>query len=1006
MIARWLGRHRRSVAFVFVLLVAAGAASTFSLPVALFPHVDFPRIVVSVDAGDRPADRMAIEVTRPVEEALRSVPGVRRVRSQTSRGSAEISLSFDWGRDMVSSLLLTESAITRIAPTLPSGTSFDVRRMDPTVFPVIAYSLTSARLSPTELYDIAKYRLAPAIATIEGVGHTTVLGGRQEEYRITVDPERLATYGLTLQDVVNVVGASNVITAVGRIEDLHKLYLVIAESNAVELEKLGTIVLKSGEDGAVLVEDVATLSDVAAPSWTRVAADGRDAVLLQIYQQPTGNTVAVAQAVRSLIRTERPNLPPSLEIHAWYDQSELIQASAASVRDAVIVGVALACLVLLVFLRSFRVALVALIVVPGVLAVAALLLEVLGMSFNIMTLGGMAAAVGLIIDDAIVMIEHIQVRHAAASGALAAGEELTRPLVVSSTVTVVVFAPLAFLSGITGAFFKALSLTMASSLIISFFVAWLFVPIVTERLAFTGEHRGEDASPGLVMRTYDRLLSAVLRRPWVVIVALVPLLGAGWLSYRNLGSGFMPSMDEGGFIIDYRAAPGTSLTDTDALCRRLEGILAEIPEVDSYSRRTGVQLGGGLTEANEGDFFVRLKNERSRGVEAVMDDVRGHVERELPGLEIELAQLMEDLIGDLTAVPQPIEIEIFADDPEALSATANTIAEKIASVPGVVDINPGVVLAGDALHVDVDPVRAALQGMDPASIAAAVRDQIEGTIASNVQHDPKMIGIRVWVPERLRETTRSVASLRIRAPDGHVFPVGRVAEIRRVSGEPQISRDDLRRMVAVTARISGRDMGSVVADVQEVIAADGVIPSGMSHRLGGLYAEQQNAFVGLIAVFAAAVALVFFVLLFTYESFRVAASMMVTTLLSFCAVLAGLVSTGTALDISSMMGMTMVVGIVTEVSVFYVSSVANHAHEQEALRLAALERFRPIAMTTLAAILALMPLALAIGEGASMEQPLAIAVVFGLVAQMPLVLLVLPALLRLAKATKVLRRAS
>ncbi len=422
--------------------------------------------------------------------------------------------------------------------------------------------------------------------------------------------------------------------------------------------------------------------------------------------------------------------------------------------------------------------------------------------------------------------------------------------------------------------------------------------------------------------------------------------------------------------------------------------------MQSYSRRTGASLGGGLTESNQGDYFIRLRNQRTRGVDEIMSDVRGQVQAEVPGLEIEMAQLMEDLIGDLTAVPQPIEVEIFSDDASVLAPTADRVAQAISHIPGVVDVAPGIVLAGDALHVDVDPVRAGIEGMRPADVADAVQRALEGTVATQVQEDPKMIGVRVWVPRHLRRTTHDVERLRIRAPDGHVFRLGRVAEVRRISGEPQITRDDLRRMVAVTGRISGRDMGSVMRDVRAALARQGVIPRGANFRLGGLYAEQQAAFGGLIAVFAAAVALVFMTLLFVYESFRVASAMMLTTLLAMCSVLLGLGLTDTALDISSMMGMTMVVGIVTEVAVFFVSQVDSLAHEEgtDALMQAGTRRLRPIAMTTSAAILALLPLALALGRGASMQQPLAIAIISGLVAQIPLVLVVLPVLLRVTRA--------
>ena len=617
-----------------------------------------------------------------------------------------------------------------------------------------------------------------------------------------------------------------------------------------------------------------------------------------------------------------------------------------------------------------------------------------------MTLGGMAAAVGLIIDDLIVVVEHVTVRRGQLRP-LEASAELTRPLIVSSSVTIIVFAPLAFLSGVTGAFFVALAITMASALVISFFMAWLIVPILAEGLL--AKEEAPDLASGWAEQLYGRTLRAAVRRPVLTLLLVVPLVLAGYGAWRGLGSEFMPVTDEGGFILDYRAAPGASLSETDRLCRQIEGILAEVPEVRTYSRRTGLQLGGGLTEANEGDYFIRLIGGPRRPVDEVIREVRARVAVEVPGLEVEMLQLMEDLIGDLTAVPQPIEVIVYADDSAVLHETATRVAAALGQIPGVVDINDGVIPAGDALHVEIDDVRAVIEGIDPEAASRAIDQQLDGMIATRVQRDPRMLGVRVWVPFEQRRRIADVSELRIRAPDGHVFPLRRVATVTRVSGEPQIARDDLRRMVAVTGRIEGRDMGSVMADVEAVLAKPDVLGDAHPHRLGGLYAEQRAAFAGLIAVFGAAVALVFVVLLFAFERFAVAFAMMAIALLSMCAVMIGLWATGTPLNISSMMGMTMIVGIVTEVAVFYVTETARPAGIplDEALVDAGLVRARPILMTSLAAILALLPLALAIGEGASMQQPLAIAIISGLMAQIPLVLIVLPALLRLLRTRPV-----
>lgn len=999
--AEWLQHHRRSILFLIALLALGGIVSMLRLPVALFPHVQFPRVRVSLDAGDRPAQQMALQVTRPVERAVRGVNGVRSVRSTTSRGSTDISINFDWGRNMPLALLQVESAVNRVLPDLPAATTFTARRMDPTVFPVIAYSLTSDTHSLIQLRDFAEYTLVPLFSRVNGVAKVGVQGGKQAEYRVSVDPARLNALGLSIDDVARALSASNVLTAVGRLQDHYKLYLAVSDTRIRDLAQIRHTVLRSGQNGQVELEDVAQVEATTAPNWQRITADGHAAVLLNIYQQPGASVVQINQGLQSTLSTPAAKLPQGVKLKQWYNQSDLVIASQSSVRDAIVIGIILAGLVLLAFLRSLKITLVAVVAVPAVLVTTMLLLSVFGMSLNMMTLGGMAAAVGLIIDDVIVMVEQI-VRRVQESGehhterVLAAAREFYRPLAGSSASTVIIFLPMAFLSGVTGAFFKALSLTMASALVISFVVTWLGVPLIADHLIGKREASGGAHSPrGWSTRHYRRLMLRLLRRPPWLLVIVLPLLLVGYWAFEHVGTGFMPALDEGGFVLDYHAPPGTSLAETDRLLRQVGHILSQIPEVRTYSRRTGAQLGGGITEANSGDFFVRLKPPPRRSTEAVMEAVRRKVNAQVPGLEIELAQLVEDEIGDLTSVPQPIDIKLFGNDAQQLRTVASRVAAAIDRVKGVVDIKNGVVLAGDALSIHVDRAKAAMEGMSPASVTRQLHAYLSGTVTTRVQKGIKFVGVRVWVPQRLRTTVEAVGGLLLRAPDGHVFPLSRIAVIKTVSGQPEITRDNLKTMVAVTARISGRSLGATIRDVKQVLAQPGLIPRGDYFDLGGLYRQQQIAFHGLITVFAAAIALVFCLLLFLYESFRVAITIMVAPLLSALAVFIGLWLTGVELNITAMMGMTMVIGIVTEIAIFYFSELVlidTGGPWPRLLIRAGVNRARPIAMSALAFILALLPLALGLGQGSAMQRPLAIAIISGLLAQMPLVLLVLPVL--------------
>jgi len=1005
---QWMQAHRRSLLFVIALLAIAGALTAFRLPISLFPNVAFPRAVVSLDAGDRPAEQMATLVTLPVEEALRRVPNVRDVESKTSRGSAEISLNFDWGTDMAQATLQAQSAIGEILGTLPQGTSMQVRRMDPTVFPVLAYSLTSKQQSLAALHDLAKFQMRPLLSSVEGVSRVDVTGGAQDELEVAVDPARLAAYKLSVADVSRAIGASNVLTATGRIEDHYKLYLVIANATITQIDELKNVVVQSNGAAQIRLGDIASVTQGVIPQWMRVTADGQDAVLVNIYQQPGANSVAMAKAIRARLADFQHQMPPGVHVSNWYDQSELVIASATSVRDAIMIGVVLAALTLFAFLRNWKITVIAVALVPVVMAATILLLDVFGMGFNIMTLGGMAAAVGLVIDDAIVMIEHIvrRMREGGASAfhgrVMSAALEFTRPLAGSSAATLIIFVPLAFLSGVTGAFFKALSVTMASALFISFLVTWLAVPILCDRLLkpHDAEEHRETRLGAWMTAGYGGLIERVSARPWLVLIGLVPLVIVAALAFVRVGSGFMPSMDEGGFVLDYSTEPGTSVTETDRLMKQIETIVGANPNVATYSRRTGAGLGGDLNEPNKGDFFVRLKSGKREPIGTVMEEVRSKIESQVPGVNIELAQLMEDLIGDLTAVPQPVQIKIYSDDQNTLDTTARKVAAAISKIKGIVDVNNGINPAGDALELHIRPEAAAAEGTDPQSIAQAVSDMVQGDVATQFQSGPKTVGVRVRAAGALELTDTQLGQLQIRAPDGHLFALNRVTDRVIVSGQPEIARDNLKRMVAVTARIDGRDLGSTVADVQKTLGTARLLPQGVYYELGGLYQQQQIAFKGLMTVFGAAVALVFGLLLFLYERFRIALAVLAMPLLATGAVFVGLWITGIELNISAMMGMTMIIGIVTEVAIFYVSELQGLTLDDgmpfdRALIEAGRNRLRPIAMTTIAAILALLPLAFALGQGSAMQQPLAIAIISGLIVQLPLVLLVLPVLLRL-----------
>jgi multidrug efflux pump subunit AcrB len=1002
-------RHARSIVFVALALALAGAVVAVGLPVGLFPQISFPRIVISLDAGDRPADQMAVLVTRPVEEAIRATPGVLNVRSRTTRGSSQISIDFGWGRDMVAATLNVDSAVAKVLPGLPPGTHYDVRRMDPTVFPIISYALLSDNMSPVTLRDVAQYRIAPLCSAIPGLARVSVQGGEQREIKVEADPHKLEAYGLGFNDLTTALAGANVLQAVGKLEDHDKLYLIISNHTLKLLDEIRNVVIRADTADVVRLGDLATVKDGFVPQWTRVVEDCKPAVLFSIYEQPGGNVVQIAADVKAALSEFK--LPPGVVVKNWYDQSELVVQSARSVRDAVLIGAVLAGLVLLIFLRNLRLMVIALIVVPATLATTILLLGMLKLSFNIMTLGGIAAAVGLVIDDAIVMVEHIARRAAprpegapddkptGKAAVMAAAREFMTPLTGSSLATLIVFIPLSLLSGVTGAFSEALSLTMGCALIVSYLMTAFVVPVLARSFVDFSRLKPETGThKSLFARAHTLLLDWFLRFPLTALLVLAPIIFVGVYAAFHVATGFMPAIDEGGFVLDYYTKPGTSLTETSREIKQVDAIIRSMPEVDTFSRRLGVLLGGDLAESYHGDYFVRLKPNHRRSTPDVMMAVSTEIAAKVPGVEIEMAQLMEDLIGDLTAVPQPIEIKLTGAAPAVLNADAEKVAAAIKPVTGVTGVKSGVNLAGDALDIVVGPVKAAIEGATADLVTSAVATAKTGTVVTQTVETNKVVGIRVVAPGSGGLTTSDLEALPIRAPDGHMFPLSRVASIIPISGQPQIGSENLQPTVAVTGRIEGRGLGAAIADVKQVLAKPGLLSAGVSYKLGGVYRQQQIAFYGLAQVFVAALIAELILLLFLYEQFWLPILIVGCSLLSTTAVFTGLWLTAVDLNITALMGMTMVIGIGAEMAVFYMSKYTEMAQimpVRQALREASQNRLRPITMTTLAALLTLAPLALAIGQGSEIQQPLAIAIISGLLLQFPLVLLILPALIGL-----------
>ncbi len=1005
-------RHARALFFLAALLTLAGALAARQLPVSLFPVVSFPRVQVLADVGDRPADRMMVEVTRVLEEAVNSVPGLVNVRSVTSRGSCDVSLNFRWGLDMDTTLVLVEGAINQARGDLPPETRVRIRRMDPTVFPVIAYSLTGTTTDAVALRDLALYRLRPLLVQVPGVAQVAVLGGQVREYAIDVEPDRLLAHGLTLADVRDAITRTNLVTSVGRLEEDYRLYLVTGTAQFPDLDAIGRTTIKVVSGSPITVSDVARVAPSVEPRWVRVTANGVPAVLVNVYQQRDANTVAIAEGISRVLAQYRTKLPPDVGLAKYYDQSELITSSMHNVRDSILIGIGLGIVVLYAFLRHGRITAIAAASVPVSVGITLLILKALGQSLNIMTLGGIAASVGLILDDAIVVVENI-VRHTRIGREHAlqnAVGEMTSPMVTSSLCSIVVYAPLAFLTGVTGGFFASLSLTVVAALVASFLFSMFVVPQLAERLLGDGaEDHTESHHAGLTDTRYGRGLAHLLAHPIIVPCIAGLCVIAAWGLYHQLETGFLPEMDEGAFVLDYFTVAGSSLDETSATLSRIEQILHATPDVDTYSLRTGLRLGGGITEPNQGDFLVKLKAGKRRPIGDVMDDVRHQIETTVPGVRVAFAQLMEDLIGDLTAVPEPIEVKIFGDDLGQTQESARRVAQELRQVPGVVDVFDGIRVAGPTMNLVVDSQRAQRFSLTAQDTAATLETALAGRADTNVVFGEKLIGVRVRAAPHARESQQALLALRMPVEGGGSVPIAAFTGVEIQPGTTEIARENLKQMVAVTARITSSDLGGTVDRLRERLARAVHFPPDQDVIYGGLYREQQASFHGLLIVLASAVALVFIVLLFGFESYRTPLVIMLVDGMSLVGVLGLLWVTRTPLNISSFMGMIMIVGIVAENAVFLIFYIEQYRATGDDLSVAMIRaghvRARPIIMTTLAAVLALLPLAFGIGAGAQMQKPLAIAVIGGFSLSVPLLLFCLPPLYALGYRVPVNDRA-
>ena len=996
--------YKNPLTVLIVMIIAGGMFAYSRMQTALFPEITFPKIKVIADAGLQPVDKMMVTVTKPLEDAIKQVPDLQTIRSTTSRGSCEISAFMNWNANIDLSLQRIQSKISEIGNQLPPGVQLTVEKMNPSILPVMGYTIESNTMTAIEMKQLALYTIKPFLSQVSGVSEVRVIGGKTKEYWLQLDLRKMSSYGITPDAVNNALAQTNFIRSNGYLSDYRFLYLTTTDATVHTLDDLQHIVIRNDGKRIVTVQDIATVEVKEAVEYIRINANGKDGILIAVIKQPNANLVSLSAEMEQKVAALRKTLPKGVSIKPYYIQADFVNDSIRSVSDSLWIGLALAIVVAIIFLRSLKASATILITIPVTLLLTLIVLYAMGYTFNIMTLGALAAAIGLIIDDAIVVVEQIHRTHEehpdepTVTLLQKAIHYLLPAMIGSSVSTIVIFVPFVLMSGVAGAYFKVMTDTMIITLVCSFFVTWIALPVIY--LVLTKDKQGntfKHAASHEVKRR--RWVSFFILHPWISLLFAALLVALIILILPRLQTGFLPEMDEGSIVLDYTSPPGTSLEETDRMLREVEKIIQATPEVSAYSRRTGTQMGFFITEPNTGDYLIQLKKQRNKSTEEVIADIRHQVEASQPSLRVDFGQVIGDMLGDLMTSVQPVEVKIFGGSPQQLRDLSRKVADVVRGVKGAADVFDGIVIAGPSVNITPNYTRLAQFGITPASLQAQLQNSLQGSIVGNmIERQQFTTNIRMIYPNNRKMSVTEINNLPIFLPDGRLIPISSLAAVAVNAGDAEIRRENLQSMGVVTARLDNRDLGTVIREIQQQVAGRVALPSGYHVEYGGAYADQQQSFKELLTILIAVSLLVFGVILFLFREFKVALLILMIAVLGISGSYLALCRTNTPLNVGSYIGLIMIVGISGENANFTFLQLREMLHTKnvdDAIIYAISTRLRPKLMTAIGAIIALLPLALGIGAGAQLHQPLAIAVIGGFLIALPLLLIVLPSMLRL-----------
>jgi CzcA family heavy metal efflux pump len=1000
---------------VIIALILLGGVFVYSrMQTSLFPEITFPKIKVIADAGLQPVNKMMITVTQPLENAIKQVPDLEDVRSITSRGSCEISAFMNWNANIDISQQRIESKIAQIRNDLPAGVQITVEKMNPSILPVIGYTLetNSNSRTPIDMKQIALYTIKPFLSQVPGVSEVRIIGGKQKEYWLTLNPQRMSTLGITPDALSTALSQTNFIQANGYLSDYRLMYLTVTDATVHSLDDLQNLIISNDGKRIVQLKDIAEAKINEGVEYTKINANGKQGLLVAVIKQPNTNLVTLSTAMQKKVEELRRILPPEVKIKPYYVQADFVNDSVKSVTDSLWIGLALALVVAIIFLRSLKASATILITIPVTICLTLIIMYAMGYTLNIMTLGAVAAAIGLIIDDAIVVVEQIHRSHEehpeepSRTVVQKAIRYLLPAMIGSSLSTIVIFIPFELMSGVAGAYFKVMTNTMIITLVCSFFVTWIGLPVIylllTKEKADTARTIKAETKPQEVKK--QKWVSFFIHKPYISFIIIAVFGVSIWLILPQLQTGFLPEMDEGSIVLDYNSPPGTSLDETDRMLRQVEKIIVKVPEVQAYSRRTGTEMGFFITEPNRGDYLIQLKKNRTRSTEDVIADLRKQIESTQPALTIDFGQVIGDMLGDLMASVQPIEIKIYGDNNQKLHQLSEQTGAIVEKVEGAADVFNGIVISGPSVSIIPNTSVLAQYGLTPQALETQVQLGLQGSEVGSILEKQQMSTIRIVYPGTLQQSIEGIRHMQIFLPSGRLIPIASLATVQVNAGDAEIQRENLQSMGVVTGRLENRDLGSTMKEIKQKVAAEVNLPQGYHVEYGGAYREQQQSFHELLMILITSSLLVFGVILFLFKDFLVALTILILAVLGIAGSYAALYITNTALNVGSYTGLIMIVGIIGENAIFtylqFRESWRVSKDVDDSIIYSISTRLRPKLMTALGAIIALMPLALGIGTGAQLHQPLAVAVIGGFIAALPLLLIVLPSMLRIVSRNK------